>query len=144
MNGEIPVDQRQMRQILWLAMIGSVLMLGGVIYLLHTLAELPPGDPELAQILFYVGLASALSFPALRAIGRAGSDAKPGSPRFRQSDREQQATVRLILGWGAAEMPAVFGVVHLVLGGSLGQALGLWVISLILMGMARPDTAREI
>jgi hypothetical protein len=55
MNGEIPVDHRRLRQVLWLAMLGSVLLLGVVIFFFSELAELPPGDPEVAQWVFYAG-----------------------------------------------------------------------------------------
>jgi hypothetical protein len=144
MNGAIPVDHRRLRQILWFAMLGSVLLLGGVMFFLSEMAELPPGDPELAQMIFYIGLASLLGFPAIRLLGGLGGAGRSASPRFRQSDQEQQVTARLLMGWAAAEMPAVFGLIHLVLGGSLVQALMLWVGALILMGMARPETAREI
>jgi len=144
MNGELPTDHRQLRRVLWLAMLGAVLLLGGVIYFLHQVAELPPGDPVLAQIFFYIGLASALGFPVISSLGQGGGAGRSGPPRFRQTDQEQQATARLLIGWAAAEMPATFGVVHLVLGGGLGQALALWAISLVLMGLARPDSARQI
>jgi hypothetical protein len=143
MNGEIPVDQRRLRQFLWFAMLGSVLLLGVVIFFLSEFAELPPGDSEVAQWVFYAGLASLLSFPLLRVVG-GGASRGGASPRFRQTDQEQQATARLLMSWAAAELPAIFGVVHLVLGGSLGQALLLWAAALLLMGMARPETAREI
>jgi hypothetical protein len=65
-------------------------------------------------------------------------------PRFRQADQEQQATARLLMSWVAAELPAIFGVVHLVFGGTWTQSLLLWAAALVLMGLARPETAREI
>ncbi|MET0081507.1 MAG: hypothetical protein ABW079_00720 [Sedimenticola sp.] len=136
-------DPARTLQILWGALLGSVSLLGGVIWFLATQVELTAVSPEILQMILLVGFLSPLPYLLVKMAGRRDSDGSGPSPSH--ADEERQKTLqRFIVGASLAELPAMFAIVYTALGGELDWAFLLWGISLVLLLAARPSTTRII
>ncbi|MET0101381.1 MAG: hypothetical protein ABW078_06565 [Sedimenticola sp.] len=136
-------DPARTLQILWGALLGSVSLLGGVIWFLATQVELTAVSPEILQMILLVGFLSALPYLLVKMAGRGRPSESAQSPLL--ADEESQKTLqRFIVGASLAELPAMFAIVYTALGGELDWAFLLWGISLVLLLAARPSTTRII
>ncbi len=140
-------DPAKIQQILWGALLGSVSLLGGVIWFLATEVEVAGLPQNILNILLAAGFLSALPYLGVKLVrrGDAGRDRWQPAPGTDESAYEpQKALQRFIIGAALAELPAMFGIVFAALGGKLSWALALWALSLALMLAARPSTTRVI
>ncbi|OOZ34756.1 hypothetical protein [Solemya velesiana gill symbiont] len=135
-----PLDPEKTQQILWGALLGSVSLLGGVIWFLATQVETTPVSQEILDIILWVGFLSALPYLGLKLAAKRQSEERrwqtqptPGT----ESEAKQKNLQRFIIGASLAEMPAMFAIVYTALGGSIG-----WAFALLLA--ARPSTTRII
>ena len=144
-----------MGKIIWFALIGSTVFLGVLIMVLSMLGfsamnEMKGGPGNLPEIILAVGFLSVMPFTLVRTLlGRKkSSHEKPdltiqaaNAPLRKEGldpQGSQLALRNLTLLGGIAETPATFGIVYLMLGGTLLWALALWLVSMILMLSLRP------
>lgn len=127
---------------LWVAQLGTVLLLGVLAWLLPALAGVG-AEPAVADAALIAGLAAIPAAPIaarLLGVGRvrsdvkvhtAGADAAPASPS--QGDHG-----RFIVVLALCELPALLGLIHALFGGDPVYASALAAVSVLLLLMHRP------
>jgi hypothetical protein len=123
------------RQVLWLANLTTVMILGGVIKFLPDLIEIS-GQPALQTPVLVLALLSIpLAFFAGRLLAVDTSRQAPGAANPAQA---QKAISSFAIAGTLAELPAMLGLVYAVMGGDTLIALLFAAASLAAMFVLRP------
>jgi hypothetical protein len=127
---------------LWVAQLGTVLLLGVLAWLLPALAGVG-AEPAVADATLIAGLAAIPAAPIaarLLGVGRARSDVKvhaagaaaaPALPA--QGDHG-----RFVVVLALCELPALLGLIHALFGGDPIYASALAAVSVLLLMVHRP------
>ncbi len=130
-----------MERIIWAAMVGSVVMLGGVILVMHQLGM--TGQEEVIApltVILALGFLAVIPFPIVRMLltRKRPTPLPSSSPEDPQLAQQRQLRNLVLLG-GIAEVPVTMGLVYAALGGTLQWALILWGISLLCILSLLPE-----
>jgi hypothetical protein len=127
---------------LWTAQLGTVLLLGALAWLLPDLAGVPP-RPGVAAVMLIAGAAAIPLAPIaarLLGIGRPRADVKVHAAGVPDTAAQALggAQAHFILLLALAELPALLGLGHAVLGGNPLYAVALVGASALLLWIYRP------
>lgn len=137
------LNPARLRLMLWVAQLGTVLLLGVLAWLLPALAGIG-AEPAVADAALIAGLAAIPAAPIaarLLGAGRGRSDVKihaAGAARAPALPSEGDHG-RFVVVLALCELPALLGLIHALFGGDPVYASALAGVSVLLLLMHRPS-----
>lgn len=132
-------DQARTLNVLWMANLTAVMIIGGVIKFLPEIIEVNSLPAVQMPMLVLAALSVPLAFYAGRLMG-VGEPPAPSVPgRRAETVGKQKELSRFAIAGTLAELPAMLGLVYAMVGGDTLYGLAFAAASMVAMFTLRPE-----
>lgn len=132
-------DHPRTRKALWLANLTVVMLIAGIILFLPRIMQVNDLPDTQTPILIFALLSLPVAFLAPRLTGIGGPRLPQGQAPDRTPEQAQKETTRFAIAGTLAELPAMFGLIYALVGGTTLYGLLFAAAALAATMALRPE-----